>query len=80
MMTRPNFSDSCLEAMFVISCVFDDSNGTIRLYEAVISSNHIAISFLILLLDVTRVRIVHSVLEFVSGIGLGENAGIRNIQ
>lgn len=73
-MTWPNFSDSRLEAMLVISCVLDNSDGTIGLYEAVISSHHIAVSFFVLFLDVPCMWIVNSVLEFVFGIGLRENA------
>lgn len=53
------------EAMFIVGSVFDDTYRTVRFDEAVLPPDNVAISFFVLLLYVTCMRVVNSVLVLV---------------
>jgi hypothetical protein len=62
-----------VEAVQIISSVIHCSNGTIWLKETVRSPDFVAVSLLPLTLQITRVMILHTVVEMISGMSLRTN-------
>lgn len=58
-----DFLNHCVEAIMVVGSVFDDSDATVRLVDAIRSVNHVTITNFVLSLHIPCVRIVNAIVE-----------------